>query len=48
MVACLVERNDPGVKVIPAEPQGMRTAGAAALTFDDVLLPPDHVGAGRA
>ncbi|MGW7531295.1 acyl-CoA dehydrogenase family protein [Amycolatopsis sp. NPDC054798] len=43
MVACLVERNDPGVTVTPAEPIGMRTAGAAALVFEDVLLPADRI-----
>ncbi|ANN18247.1 hypothetical protein SD37_23125 [Amycolatopsis orientalis] len=43
MVACLVERNDPGVTVTPARPLGMRTAGAAALTFQDVLLPADRI-----
>ncbi|MFD8491838.1 acyl-CoA dehydrogenase family protein [Amycolatopsis sp. NPDC059657] len=43
MVACLVERDDPGVTVTPAEPLGMRTAGAAALTFEDVLLPAERI-----
>lgn len=43
MVACLVERNDPGVTVTPAQPVGMRTAGAASLTFEDVLLPADRI-----
>jgi alkylation response protein AidB-like acyl-CoA dehydrogenase len=43
MVACLVERDDPGVTVAPAEPVGMRTAGAASLSFDDVLLPADRI-----
>ncbi|TCO54823.1 acyl-CoA dehydrogenase family protein [Actinocrispum wychmicini] len=43
MVACLVERDDPGVTVTPAEPLGMRTAGAAGLTFEDVPLPADRI-----
>jgi alkylation response protein AidB-like acyl-CoA dehydrogenase len=41
--ALLVERDDPGVTVTPAEPVGMRTAGAAAITFDDVFLPADRM-----
>jgi len=37
--ALLVEREDPGVTVTPAEPVGMRTAGAASIIFDDVFEP---------
>ncbi|MFD6070280.1 acyl-CoA dehydrogenase family protein [Amycolatopsis lurida] len=43
MVACLVERDDPGVTVTPATPLGMRTAGAASLTFEDVPLPAERI-----
>ncbi|MYW97937.1 acyl-CoA/acyl-ACP dehydrogenase [Amycolatopsis rubida] len=43
MVACLVERSDPGVTVTPAEPVGMRTAGAASLTFQDVPLTAERI-----
>lgn len=43
MQAILVERADPGVTVTPAEPVGMRTAGAAAITLDDVRLPADRI-----
>ncbi len=39
MQACLVEPDDPGVVVTPADPMGMRTAGPASVTFDDVVLP---------
>ncbi|WP_228000045.1 acyl-CoA dehydrogenase family protein [Nocardia australiensis] len=43
MQACMVERNDPGVTVTPSQPLGMRTAGAASVTFEDVLLPADRI-----
>src|SRR2546421_4968172 len=43
MQACLVERNDLGVRVQAAEPMGMKTAGAASVTFNDVPLPADRV-----
>jgi alkylation response protein AidB-like acyl-CoA dehydrogenase len=43
MQAVLVERNDPGVTVTPAEPVGMRTAGAAAITFEAVPLPAERI-----
>ncbi|WP_409497461.1 acyl-CoA dehydrogenase family protein, partial [Amycolatopsis sp. cmx-11-12] len=43
MVACLVERDDPGVTVTPAAPLGMRTAGAASLTFEDVPLTAERI-----
>ncbi len=43
MQACLVQSDDPGVTVRPAEPMGMRTAGAASVTFDDVPLPAGRV-----
>jgi alkylation response protein AidB-like acyl-CoA dehydrogenase len=43
MQACLVERDDPGVTVTPVEASGMRTAGAASVTFSDVPLPADRV-----
>jgi alkylation response protein AidB-like acyl-CoA dehydrogenase len=41
--ALLVRRDDPGVTVTPAEPVGMRTAGAAAILFEDVFLPADRI-----
>lgn len=43
MVACLVERDDPGVTVTPAAPLGMRTAGATSLTFEDVPLTAERI-----
>ncbi|MGY0232185.1 acyl-CoA dehydrogenase family protein [Longispora urticae] len=43
MIACLVERDDPGVTVTASEPMGMRTAGAASVTFDDVPLPAGRI-----
>ncbi len=43
MLACLVQADDPGVTVTAAEPLGMRTAGAASVTFDDVPLPADRI-----
>lgn len=43
MQACLVQSDDPGVTVTPAQPLGMRTAGAASITFDDVPLSADRV-----
>jgi alkylation response protein AidB-like acyl-CoA dehydrogenase len=41
--ALLVRCDDPGVTVTPAKPVGMRTAGAAAITFDDVFLLAERV-----
>ncbi|MGY0234156.1 acyl-CoA dehydrogenase family protein [Longispora urticae] len=43
MIACLVQRDDPGVTVTASEPMGMRTAGAASVTFDDVTLPAGRI-----
>ncbi|TDZ45786.1 acyl-CoA dehydrogenase family protein [Mycobacteroides franklinii] len=43
MQACLVQRDDPGVTVTPSEPLGMKTAGAASVTFDNVPLPGDRI-----
>lgn len=43
MVAVMVERTDPGVTVTPAEPLGMRTAGAAAVLFEDVPISADRI-----
>jgi alkylation response protein AidB-like acyl-CoA dehydrogenase len=43
VVACLVERGDPGVTVTPADPVGMRTAGAASVIFNNVPLPADRI-----
>lgn len=39
MAACLVHRDDPGVRVRPLRPAGTRTSGPAALELDDVALP---------
>jgi len=43
MVAYMVERDDPGVSVVAAEPVAMRTAGPCAITFEDVFLPADRI-----
>ncbi|NEC86381.1 acyl-CoA dehydrogenase family protein [Streptomyces sp. SID12501] len=43
MQACMVQRDDPGVSVTAAEPVAMRTAGAAAVTFEDVPLPAGRI-----
>ncbi|MFD0395553.1 acyl-CoA dehydrogenase family protein [Streptomyces nogalater] len=43
MLACLVQHDDPGVSVTPAFPMGMRTAGAASVTFEDVPLSVDRI-----
>jgi alkylation response protein AidB-like acyl-CoA dehydrogenase len=43
MVACLVHRDDPGVRVTPADGLGHRTTAAGTVTFDDVLLPADRL-----
>jgi len=41
--ACMVQRDDPGVTVAAALPSGMRTAGAASITFEDVPLASERV-----
>jgi alkylation response protein AidB-like acyl-CoA dehydrogenase len=43
MQACLVRRDDPGVTVTAAEPVAMRTAGPAAVDFQDVPLPAGRI-----
>lgn len=46
LVGVIVERDDPGVSVAPVEAVGLRSAGLASLTLDDVELPPDRILAG--
>jgi alkylation response protein AidB-like acyl-CoA dehydrogenase len=43
MQGCMVRRDDPGVILTPAQPVAMRTAGPAAITFEDVPLSADRI-----
>ncbi|KPI15301.1 acyl-CoA dehydrogenase domain-containing protein [Actinobacteria bacterium OK074] len=43
LAACLVHRDDPGVKVTPAAGTGLRSCGMAALELDEVRLGPERI-----
>ncbi|WP_170155319.1 acyl-CoA dehydrogenase family protein [Lentzea atacamensis] len=43
LAACLVHRDDPGVRLIPAEGMGFQSAGMAVLEFIDVELGPERI-----
>jgi alkylation response protein AidB-like acyl-CoA dehydrogenase len=40
---CLVDRDDPGVEVLPVACLGMRSAGITKLRLTDVQVPPERV-----
>lgn len=42
-VAIMVERDDPGVEVVPLETQGMRSLGLAEVHLDNVALDADRI-----
>lgn len=39
MIALLVERDDPGVSVTPADAMGMYTAGCSSITYSNTPIP---------
>jgi len=43
VVAVLVERDDPGVEVVPFSAMGLRASGMGRVLFKDVRLPPERV-----